>query len=57
MEYVVSHLSPQEQRIFNLRFAEGCSYDEIATAEGISRVAIWKHLSHVLNVIKNHFNK
>lgn len=57
VEYVVSHLSPQEQRIFNLRFAEGCSYDEIATAEGISRVAVWKHLSHVLNVIKNHFNK
>ena len=57
VEYVVSHLSPQEQRIFNLRFAEGCSYDEIAAAEGISRVAVWKHLSHVLNVIKNHFNK
>ncbi|MBR4434075.1 MAG: sigma-70 family RNA polymerase sigma factor [Bacteroidaceae bacterium] len=57
VEYVVSHLSPQEQRIFNLRFAEGCSYDEIAATEGISRVAVWKHLSHVLNVIKNHFNK
>lgn len=57
VEYVVSHLSLQEQRIFNLRFAEGCSYDEIAVAEGISRVAVWKHLSHVLNVIKNHFNK
>lgn len=56
-EFVVSHLSSQEQRIFRLRFIDGCSYEEIATAEGISKVAVWKHLSHVLNLIRNHFNK
>lgn len=56
-EFVVSHLSSQEQRIFRLRFTDGCSYEEIATAEGISKVAVWKHLSHVLNLIRNHFNK
>ena len=52
VEFVVSHLSPQEQRIFNLRFIDGYSYDDIASAEGISRVAVWKHLSHIITEIK-----
>ena len=54
-EFVASHLSAQEQRIFHLRFNDGCSYEEIATAEGISRVAVWKHLSHALNAIRQQF--
>ncbi len=56
VEFVVSHLTAQEQRIFHLRFAEGCSYEEIASSEGISRVAVWKHLSHALKEIRNRFN-
>ena len=56
-EWVATHLSPQEQRIFRLRFADGYRYDEIAASEGISRVAVWKHLSHVLNLIRNHFKQ
>ena len=56
VEYVVSHLSAQEQRIFGLRFNEGYSYEEIAQAEGISKVAVWKHLSHIITSIKKHFN-
>lgn len=56
VEFVVSHLSEQEQRIFRLRFTEGCSYEEIAEEEGISRVAVWKHLSHVITELKRHFN-
>ena len=56
VEFVVSHLKEQEQRIFHLRFTEGYSYDEIASAEGISRVAVWKHLSHALKEIRNRFN-
>ena len=56
MQYAVAHLSGQEQRIFTLRFAEGRSYAEIAAAEGISKVAVWKHLSHLLKQVKNHFN-
>lgn len=55
VEFVVGHLSEQEQRIFRLRFTDGCSYEEIASAEGISRVAVWKHLSHALNQVRNHF--
>ena len=30
---------------------------EIAASEGISTVAVWKHLSHVLTLIRNHFKK
>ena len=56
VEFVVSHLTEQEQRIVHLRFAEGYSYEEIASAEGISRVAVWKHLSHALKEIRNRFN-
>ena len=56
VEFVVSHLSEQEQRIFDLRFTKGYSYEEIAEAEGISKVAVWKHLSHVITSIKKQFN-
>ena len=56
IEFVVSHLTEQEQRIVRLRFTDGCSYEEIAAAEGISRVAVWKHLSHALKEIRNRFN-
>ena len=56
VEYVVSHLSAQEQRIFGMRFNEGYSYEEIAAAEGISKVAVWKHLSHIITSIKKYFN-
>jgi len=56
-EFIACHLSEQEQRIFHLRFKDGCSYEEITVAEGISRVAVWKHLSHALKLIRNHFNK
>ena len=56
-EFVNCYMTEQEQRIFRLRFTEGYSYEEIAAAEGISRVAVWKHLSNALNLIRNHFNK
>lgn len=56
IEYVVSNLSSQDQRIFTLRFSDGYSYEEIALAEGISKVAVWKHLSSIIKRIKEHFN-
>lgn len=56
IEFAQRSLSEQEQRIFNLRFTEGYSYQEIASKEGISKVAVWKHLSHLVNTIKEHFN-
>ena len=56
VEFATNNLTEQQLRIFNLRFTEGCSYEEIASAEGISKVAVWKHLSHLLNIIRNNFN-
>ena len=56
VEFVVSHLPEREQRIFNMRFTEGYSYEEIALAEGISKVAVWKRLSHAITEVKKHFN-
>ena len=56
VEFVVGHLSAQEKRIFHLRFSDGYSYEDIAASEGISKVAVWKHLSHIITEIKKHFN-
>ena len=56
LEFVTARLTDQEQRIFHRRFSEGCSYEEIAASEGISRVAVWKHLSHIITAIRKHFN-
>lgn len=56
VEFVTSRLPEREQRIFNLRFTEGYSYEEIALAEGISKVAVWKRLSHAITEVKKHFN-
>ncbi|MBP3712042.1 MAG: sigma-70 family RNA polymerase sigma factor [Bacteroidaceae bacterium] len=56
VEFVTGRLPEREQRIFNLRFTEGYSYEEIALAEGISKVAVWKHLSHAITEVKKHFN-
>ena len=57
VEEIVCSMSGQKQRIFRLRYTEGYTYEEIATAEGISKVAVWKHLSSVLNAIREHFNR
>lgn len=48
-------LTKQELLIFHKRFLEGQSYDDIATELGISRVAVWKHLSHLVKTIKQQF--
>ena len=56
IEELLCQFSDQKQRIFRLRSNEGCTYEEIAALEGISKVAVWKHLSSVLNQIRKHFN-
>lgn len=56
IEFAHSRLSTQEQTIFRLRFLDGKSYEEIGSQLGISRVAVWKHLSHLMTTIKEQFN-
>lgn len=56
MEIVENSLTEQDKRIFMLRFTEGYSYEDISVMEGISKVAVWKHLSRIINRIKEQIN-
>ena len=50
-----SHLTPRQQCIFKRRFLGGRKYGEIGEELGISRVAVWKHLSNITKMIKEQF--
>ncbi len=49
-------LSQLEFDIFTMRFVEGMEYNEICQRTGFSRVAVWKHLSHIVKLLKEQFN-
>lgn len=55
ISFAQSHLTPQQQRIFKMRFLGGMKYEEIGEELGISRVAVWKHLSNITTIIKEQF--
>ncbi len=55
IRFAQSHLSLQQQRIFKMRFLAGMKYEEIGEELGISRVAVWKHLSRITTIIKEQF--
>ncbi len=55
IRFAQTHLLDQEQRIFKMRFLGGMKYEEIGEELGISRVAVWKHLSHITTIIKEQF--
>ena len=45
-------LSPQELHLFSQRFLDGKDYKTICAETGTSRIAVWKHLSHIVKVLK-----
>ena len=49
-------LSPQELHLFTLRFLDGKDYKAICAETGTSRIAVWKHLSHIVKVLKENIN-
>ncbi len=49
---VDNDLSDACRRVVDLRFAEGRSYQEIADTLGISKVAVYKHLRHAIDVLR-----
>ncbi len=55
-DFIHHQLSTQDQELFRMRFIEEMSYKEMMKATGISRMAIYKHLSRTINLIKEHFN-
>ena len=55
LHFAKTRLSPQQQGIFKMRFLGGMKYGEIGEELGISRVAVWKHLSSITKMIKEQF--
>lgn len=49
---VAKDLTENCRRVVNLRFAEGKSYKEIADFLSISEVAVYKHLRHAIDVLR-----
>lgn len=54
---VESFLSEQTQTVLRLRFNERFTYKEIAERLGISEVAVYKHLRHAINVLRQNFSR
>lgn len=48
-------LSDQCRRVVRLRFAAKMGYREISEELGISETAVYKHLRHALNVLRQNF--
>lgn len=51
-ELIDETLTMQDRRVVRLRFNERMSYNEIAGQLGISEVAVYKHLRHAMNVLR-----
>lgn len=49
---VSTDLSEASRRVVTLRFTEGKSYQEIAEIIGVSKVAVYKHLRHAIDVLR-----
>lgn len=56
MEYAEEMMTPQTWRVFQMRFDEGLSYRHISENLGISQVAVYKHLAHALQLLRQQFN-
>ena len=53
---VINDLSEQCQRVVRLRFSGQLKYREIAEELRISEIAVYKHLRHALNVLRQKLN-
>lgn len=56
-ELIDQSLTMQDRRVVRMRFNERMSYDEIAGQLGISDVAVYKHLCHAMDVLRQNFNR
>lgn len=52
-----SLLSEQCQKVVRMRFTEDMRYREISEALGISEVAVYKHLRHAIDVLRQKLNE
>ena len=56
-ELIDQSLTMQDRRIVKMRFNERMSYGEIAGQLGVSEVAVYKHLRHAMDVLRQNFNR
>lgn len=54
-DFIQHHLSQQDKDIFRMRFIQEMSYQEMMEVTGISRMAIYKHLTRIIQQIEEHF--
>lgn len=54
---VSNDLTEACRRVVNLRFFDGLSYQEIVDALGISKAAVYKHLRHAIDVLREKLSK
>lgn len=54
---VSNDLTEACRRVVNLRFADGLSYQEIADHLGISKAAVYKHLRHAIDVLRQKLSR
>ncbi len=54
---IKNDISPQAQRVIDLRFSDGLPFAQIATTMGISQTAVCRHLSHALSIIRKKLNE
>lgn len=55
VQFVESELPPLSQQIFQLRFLQELSYEEVAQATGVSKVTVYNHLAQSLQRIRVYF--
>ena len=56
MQYMHTNLTPQTQNVIQMRYNQKMRYNEIARELGISRIAVYKHLSQGIGKLRLRFN-
>ena len=56
-ELIDQPLTEQDRRVVRMRFTDRMPYSEIAAQLGISEVAVYKHLRHAMDVLRQKFNR
>ena len=57
MTYAEQNLTKQALRVFRMRHLQGMKYQDIADELGISRVMVYKYLTHAMEKIKEYQHK
>lgn len=55
LNYIDQHLTPQTRMVMMKRYGENRKYNEISEELGISRIAVYKHITQALIKLKKQF--